>query len=254
LEVRHYMTFSVRTVIDRRLLLTVRMDRGVVQRLLPEGLRPRLVDGSAVGGICFLRLRDLHSAGLAVPGVITENVAHRFAITRDDAEGAESGVYVPRRDTSSRIAALLGGRLIEGELSRAKFEVHDTGSRVCINVVGRGGLEIQVTAHATVASTSSLFGTVEEESHFYQDACIAYSPNRRRGVIEAVELESERWTGTPMRVEHFCSSVFEDEETFPRGSWSLDSAMLVRNVRAEWSPATLVPPSLEGIGSPGRQS
>jgi hypothetical protein len=248
------MTFSVRTVIDRRFLLTVRMDPRAVQRLLPGGLRPRLVDGSAVGGICFLRLRDLHPAGLAVPGVITENVAHRFAIMRDDTEDSEPGVYVPRRDTSSRVAALLGGRLIEGELSRAKFEVHDTGSRLCINVVGRCGLEIQVSAHATVASTSSLFRTVEEESHFYQDASIAYSPNRRRRVIEAVELESERWTGTPMQVEHFCSSVFEDVEIFPRGSWSLDSAMLVRNVRAQWSPATLVPTSIECVGSPGRRS
>jgi Uncharacterized conserved protein (COG2071) len=245
------MTFPVRTVIDRRLLLTVRMDPSAVQRLLPGGLRPRLVDGAAVGGICFLRLRDLRLAGLAVPSVITENAAHRFAIIRDHAEGSEPSVYVPRRDTSSRVAALLGGRLIEGELSRAKFEVNDTGSGLCISVAGRGGLEIQVSAHAA-DSTSSLFRTVEEESQFYQDASLAYSPNRRRRVIEAVGLESERWIGTPMRVEHFYSSWFEDAAIFPRGSWTLDSAMLVRNVRAVWSPATAVPTSSECVGSPGR--
>lgn len=248
------MTFPVQTVIDRRLLLTVRMDPSVVQRLLPDGFRPRQVDGSAVGGVCFLRLRNLRPAGLAIPGVATENVAHRFAIVRDDAGGATPGVYVPRRDTSSRVAALLGGRLIEGELLRARFEVHDAGARLCIDVDGRGGLQVRVSAHATDAFTSSLFGTVEEESRFYQDSCTAYSPSHRRKVIEAVELESEHWTGTPMDVEHFRSSVFEDTAIFPRGSWTLDSAMLVRNVRAEWSPGANVPPSLECIGSQGRRS
>jgi hypothetical protein len=248
------MTFPVRTVIDRRLLLTMRIDPSVVHRVLPDGFRPRLVDGSAVGGICFLRLRDLHPAGLAVPWVVTENVAHRFAIMRDGAEGAIPGVYVPRRDTSSRVAALLGGRLIEGELLHARFEVHDTVSRLCIDVEGRGGLQVHVSAHAADASRSSLFGTVEEESLFYQDACTAYSPNRRRKVIEAVELESERWTGTPMEVGHFCSSVFDDTAIFPRGSWTLDSAMLVRNIRAEWSPATSASSSPTCVGSPGRRS
>jgi hypothetical protein len=247
------MTFPVRTVIDRRLLLTVRMEPSVVQRLLPDGLRPHLVDGSAVGGICFLRLRDLRPAGLAVPGVATENVAHRFAIMRDDAGGEMAGVFVPRRDTSSRVAALLGGRLIEGELLRARFGVHDAGTRLCIDVEGRGGFQVQVSAHATDASTSSLFGTVEEESCFYQDACTAYSPNHRRKVVEAVELKSERWTGTPMEVEYFHSSVFDNTAIFPRGSWTLDSAMLVRNIRAEWRPGTRSPSSLECATSHGRR-
>jgi hypothetical protein len=245
------MTFPVCTVIDRRLLLTVRIDPAAMRRLLPEGLHPRLVDGSVVGGVCFLRLRDLRSAGLAVPGITTENVAHRFAIMRDDAHGSASGVYVPRRDTSSRVAALLGGRLIEGELSHARFEVHDTGSRLRIGVRGRGALEIEVSAHLSDTSTSSLFSTVEEESRFYQDVCTAYSPNHRRKVIEAVELESERWIGTPMAVEYFRSSVFGDATIFPRGSWTLDSAILVRNIRAEWSPAACfrsIPESVDGSG------
>jgi hypothetical protein len=248
------MTFPVRTVIDRRLLLTMRMDPSVLQRVLPKGLPPRLVDGSAVGGICFLRLRDLNAAGLAVPWVVTENVAHRFAIMRDQAEGPTPGVYVPRRDTSSRVAALLGGRLIEGELSHAKFEVHDSGSRLCIYVEGRCGLEIEVSAHTSDVATSSLFRNVEEESCFYQDACTAYSPNHRRKVIEGVELESERWTGTPMEVECFRSSVFDDTEIFPRGSWSLDSAMLVRNIHAEWRTASSDLSSAECVGSPARRS
>jgi hypothetical protein len=132
--------------------------------------------------------------------------------------------------------------------------VHDTGSELRIKVRGRGALEIEVTAHSSDTSSSSLFCTVDEESCFYQDACIAYSPNLRRRVIEAVELEGERWTGTPMEVEHFRSSVFDDTAIFPQGSWSLDSAMLVRNASAEWSPATHVPSSLECAGSPGRRS
>ena len=246
------MTFPVRTVIDRRLLLTVRMDPYVVQRLLPETLRPRLVQGSAVGGICFLRLRNLRPAGIPVPGVVTENVAHRFAVVREGGRGPEPGVYVPRRATSSLVASWLGGRLLEGELARASFTVEDTGARLSIRVAGRDGLRIEVAVRADPAE-SELFGSIEEESRFYQDACVAYSPNARRRTVEAVAMDSEPWIGTPVAVERFHSSAFEDATMFPAGSWSLDSAMLVRNVRATWRPAEPLAAGAARTSAPSRR-
>jgi hypothetical protein len=231
------MTVPVRTIIDRRLLLTARIDPEVLAPLLPEPLEPRLVGGWAVGGVCFLRLRDLRPAGIPVVGVVTENVAHRYAVVRQRDDGPVPGVFVPRRDTSSRVASYLGGRMVEGELAFARFEVRDTGSRLAICVEGRGGLRIEVAARVSEEPRSELFASVEEESRFYQDACVAYSPNRRRNVIEAVELTGERWRGTPMSVERFRSSVLEDASCFPPGSWALDSAMLIRHVAATWRPA-----------------
>lgn len=42
--------------VERRLLINYRLDPAVAETLLPSGLRPQLVGGSAVTGICLLRL------------------------------------------------------------------------------------------------------------------------------------------------------------------------------------------------------
>lgn len=231
------MTYPIRSTIDRRLLVNVRLDPDVARRLLPWPLRPQLVRGWAVAGVCFLRLRDVRPRGLPAVGLASENAAHRLAVEWEGGDGPTSGVFVPRRDTSSRLAALLGGRVLEGELSAARFEIHDAGGRLSIRVQGRGGHHVEVTARTTASSESALFGSIEEQSRFFQDGRVAYSPNRRRDVIEAVALEGAAWIGTPMVVEHFCSSVFQDEAAFPPGSWRVDSGMLIRNVTATWHPA-----------------
>ncbi|MDF2434699.1 MAG: hypothetical protein JWP44_4330, partial [Mucilaginibacter sp.] len=46
---------ALATNIERRLLINYRLDPGVAQSLLPDTLRPQLVRGSAVAGICLLR-------------------------------------------------------------------------------------------------------------------------------------------------------------------------------------------------------
>jgi Uncharacterized conserved protein (COG2071) len=235
------MTHAIRSTIDRRLLLNLRVDPEIAQRLLPEPLRPRLVHGWAVVGVCFLRLRGIRPVGLPSIGVTTENVAHRIAVEHLTDEGMVHGVYVPRRETSSRLAALLGGRLLEGELTAARFEVHDAAGRLSILVRGGAGLRIEVAAREVQHTEGELFSSAVEASRFFQDSGIAYSPSRRRHLHEAVSLESAGWTGTPVAVEHFSSSVFDDVGRFPSGSWALDSGLVVRDLRATWRPAGVLP-------------
>jgi hypothetical protein len=221
---------------------------------LPAPFRPRLVHGSAVGGLCFLRLRNLRVAGIPAPGVTTENVAHRFAVIREDLDGPAPCVFIPRRDTSSQVAAWLGGRLVEGELNHATFDVTDSERQLAIRVEASGGYRVEVSARPASEPASTLFSSLEEESSFYQDAAVAYSPNQRRRTVEAVELDGERWSGTPMAVGHFRSSFFDDERHFPRGSWELDSAMVVRNVRASWRTAAATSDRSERVGALGAPS
>ena len=52
--------------IRHRLLVNYAADPEVVVPLLPPGLRPQLVRGHAVVGICVLRLSDLRPAGMPV--------------------------------------------------------------------------------------------------------------------------------------------------------------------------------------------
>jgi len=97
---------AMSSVIERRLLVNYRVDPEVAASLLPAPLRPQLVNGWAVAGVCLIRLRRLRPRGLpGWAGMRTENAAHRVAAEWDGTGGRQSGVYIPRRDTSSRPSA-----------------------------------------------------------------------------------------------------------------------------------------------------
>lgn len=92
---------------ERRLLVNFRVDPAGLAPLLPPGLRPQTVNGHAIGGICLIRLGQLRPVGLpGRVGIGSENAAHRFAIEWDAENETRTGVYIPRRDTSSRLNVL----------------------------------------------------------------------------------------------------------------------------------------------------
>src|SRR5271155_3843938 len=98
------LTDAVACTIERRLLVNYRIDPELVARQLPEPLRPQLVSGWAVGGVCFIRLAGLRPNHFpSAVGIKTENVAHRFAVEWDDETRTQVGVFIPRRDTNSRV-------------------------------------------------------------------------------------------------------------------------------------------------------
>src|SRR5690349_9232608 len=95
------------SVVERRLLVNYRVDPEVAARMVPGPLRPQVVSGWAVAGICLLRLGRVRPGWApAAVGVRSENAAHRVAVEWDGPDGVERGVYIPRRDTDSRLNAL----------------------------------------------------------------------------------------------------------------------------------------------------
>ena len=229
---------GIASTIDRRLLLNYRIDPDIAQRQLPAPFRPQLVGGSAVGGICLIRLIELRPVGApAFVGLRTENAAHRFSVEWDDAAGTHRGVYIPRRDTSSRLTAALGGRLFEGTHHRARFDVADDGDRVSIRVRGEGSLMIDVAASAARTFESELFGSVAEASTFFREACVGYSPNQRRSDLEGMRLECARWEASALHVDEIHSSVFGDPQAFPPASITFDSGIVMRSLPVRWHSA-----------------
>ncbi len=110
--------------IERRLLINYRVDPDVLAQVVPEPFRPHLVNGVGLAGICLIRLGHLRPSGFpSWAGVTSENAAHRVAVKWDGPHGPEYGVYIPRRDTSSHLSALVGGRLFPGEHHRSHFSV-----------------------------------------------------------------------------------------------------------------------------------
>lgn len=223
--------------IERRLLVNYRVDLEVLQRLLPAPFRPQAIGGKGLAGICLIRLGHLRPAGLpAAIGVTTENAAHRVAVEWDGPEGVLRGVYIPRRDTSSRLTLLLGGHLFPGEHHHARFRVREAQGRFEVAFASLDG-----TASATmVASTAralpdaSVFSSVGEASKFFQDGPLGYSACHQGGHLEGLELRCATWHVEPLAVETAESSFFQSRAIFPVGAAELDSALVMRNIPAIW--------------------
>jgi hypothetical protein len=233
------MSFStLRGVIRRRVLVNYRVDPQVMARHLPAPFRPRLQNGYAIAGICFIRLEELRPAWLPrFCGWSSENAAHRVAVEWDDASSVtRAGVFIPRRDTNSRLNQCAGGRLFPGEHHLARFEVDDASSRLDIGVRSRDGtVSVAFRAYeSSFHSETTCFRRLADASAFFQGGKVGYSATRHAGRFDGMELHIDKWQALPLSVEHVASSFFDDEARFPKGAAAFDHALLMRDVPHEW--------------------
>ncbi|MFF9067975.1 DUF2071 domain-containing protein [Streptomyces sp. NPDC014891] len=226
------------SVIERRLLVNYRVAPDAAARLLPGPLRPQLVNGHAVAGICLLRLGRVRPVWAPEAfGPRSENAAHRIAVAWDGPDGVETGVYIPRRDTASRLNAWAGGRVFPGEHGRADFEVHETPDRTRVALATRDGdIRVDVTVEpADELHGSELFPDLAAASRFFRAGAKGFSPTGS-GRLEGMELHTDAWHVEAGRVRTAASSFFDDPDRFPPGSATLDCALIMRNVPADWRP------------------
>ena len=228
---------AIRGLIDRRMLVNFRVDAKVLAPQLPVPFRPLLVGGFGVAGICLIRLKGVHPIfAPAFLGLSSENMAHRIAVEWEEAGELRQGVYVPRRDTSSWLAHSLGGRLFSGVQHHARFDVSEEENRYSINVHSDDSL-VHLTLEACVADEipkDSVFGTLPEASHFFQQGSLGYSANAVDGQFDGIELCTSNWNFSPVTISKVQSSFFDDRAAYPEGSVQFDSAFLMRGVHHEW--------------------
>ena len=224
-------------VIDRRILANWRCDPGVLARLLPAPFRPKLAGGYGVAGICLIRLKSIRPRGVpGALGVSSENAAHRIAVEWDDGGVTREGVYIPRRDTSSRFNTVVGGRLFPGVHHHARFDVREDGGRLHVALESDDGVT-RLSIDAAVARAlpaGSVFPDVPAASAFFEGGSVGYSPGRRPGELDGLELRAMRWAVEPLAVEAGESTFFDDPCRFPPGSTSFDCALLMRGIEHEW--------------------
>ncbi|ATY95734.1 DUF2071 domain-containing protein [Streptomyces bacillaris] len=226
------------STIERRLLVNYRVDPHIAAALLPAPLRPQLVRGQAVAGICLLRIGGVRPAWApAATGLTSENAAHRISVEWDGPDGVERGVYIPRRDTASRLNAFAGGRIYPGEHGRADFTVREEADRVRVAFATRDG-EVEVDATVEDAGElrgSELFTDLAEASEFFRLGSRGLSPAAGGSHLDVLELSTPAWKVTAGRPRTVRSSFFEDLDRFPPGSAVLDSALVMRGVAARWT-------------------
>ena len=227
------------SVVERRLLVNYRLDPDAAARLLPEPLRPQLVHGYAVAGICLLRLGRVRPVWAPKSfGLRSENAAYRVAVEWDGPDGLQTGVYIPRRDTGSRLNAWAGGRAFPGEHGLADFRVHETPERIHIAFATRDGdIGVDVTVELSgQLRDSELFSDLAHASRFFQAGAKGFSATRSGRHLDGMQLDTDAWHLEACRVRSAASSYFDDPDRFPRGSATLDCALVMRNLSARWSP------------------
>ena len=178
-------------VVRRRILANYRMDPEVAARWVPAPLRPKLQGGHAIAGVCLIRLEDIKPQGLpCLPGITSENAAHRIAVEWDDAEGrTREGVFIERRDSDSWLNQLAGGRIFPGRHGAARFEVNDDGARIGFRMRGEEGLAIAVDGVQTdTLPSSSVFADLREASAFFEGGSFGYSRTDDPSRLDGMQL------------------------------------------------------------------
>lgn len=219
--------------IAQRVLVNYRVDPDVAGPLLPQGLRPQLVAGSAVAGVCLIHLTDLRPAWFTpAVGHRSRNAAHRIAVEWNTADGPRTGVYIPRRHSSSRLVRLVGGRVFPGTHAPASVDFRTTSDDLAVSV-DADDLRVRVTARRGpgIPFHSRLFETLKDSSAFFRKDAVGWSPTRS-GALEGLRLDTDAWRVEPLAVADLSSTFFE---TLPAGAAEFDHALLMHDVPTRWS-------------------
>ena len=225
---------AIKGIIDRRILINFSVDPDIAKTIVPAPFTPKIIKGKAIAGICFIRLKDVRPKGLpSFIGFGSENGAHRIAVQWNENGKKKDGVFIPRRDTSSRFNALVGGWLFPGLHYRAKFDVEERIGHYHVAFKSSDGALINIDADVAVnLPKDSIFEDMETVSAFFETGSTGYSSNKNG--YDGLTLKTNSWNMQPLQVSNIKSSYFEDEHIFPKGSIQFDNALLMTNIEHEW--------------------
>ena len=220
--------------IERRILINFTADPKVVEKIIPFPFRPKLYKDKAIVRICLIRLKDIKPKGLPnFVGANSENGAHRIAVEWDENGETKSGVYIPRRDSSSKLNTIIGGRVFPGKHYHAKFNVEENNGNYHVDFTSSDNTEILINAkEVTSFNNNYIFETLENVSDFFESGDLGYSPNNEK--FEGLRLNAYTWKVRPLEIKNVKSSFFENEEIFPKGSINFDNALLMTDIEHEW--------------------
>lgn len=225
---------KIKGIIDRRILINYQVDKEVLENYLPKPFKPKLVNGKGIAGICLIRLKEIRPKGLPRQlGISSENGAHRIAVEWTENGAQKEGVFIPRRDTSSKVNALAGGTVFPGIHYHAEFTVNEKEGAYEVGFVSEDATSLSIKAKETeVWNKESVFENLECVSEFFENGSVGYSPDKNN--FDGLELKVDNWKVSLLEVSEVKSSFFENEVIFPKGSVIFDNALLMQNIEHEW--------------------
>ena len=227
---------TITGTIDRRILINYQVDKEVLRSFLPEPFRPKLVKDKGIAGICLIRLKYVRPKGIPFNiGISSENGAHRIAVEWTENGELKEGVFIPRRDTSSKLNAMAGGRIFPGVHHHADFMVKEDQDNYSVRFKSEDGTYLSIEASPTKDwNTESVFTSLDIASDFFKQGSVGYSPDKTGEVFDGLELKTKKWEVSPLNVTEVRSSFFENESVFPKGTIKFNNALLMRNIEHEW--------------------
>jgi len=227
---------KIKGIIDRRILINYKIEVEYLIDYLPKPFEPIEIEGYGIAGICLIRLKNIRPSMLpSFVGINSENGAHRIAVKWKEGNEYKEGVYIPRRDTSSKLNALVGGRIFPGEHHFSQFNVVEEKEKYDVEIKNEDGTYLRILANKTNEyPKSSLFNNLESVSEFFEKGSIGYSPNKKN-YFDCLELKTYSWKVQPLNVISVTSSFFDDENIFPKNSVNFDNALLMENIEHEWN-------------------
>ncbi len=225
---------TIKGIIDRRLLINYQVDEEVLSKYLPEPFKPKLIRGKGIAGICLIRLKEIRPKGFPKQiGISSENGAHRIAVEWYENTELKEGVFIPRRDTSSKWNALAGGKIFPGIHHLAKFKVNEFKGHYEVSFKSKDETYLSIKARESNKwNKESVFTDLNEVSKFFESGSLGYSPDNND--FEGLELRTQNWKVSLLEVKSVQSSFFEDENIFPKGTIQFDNALLMKNIKHEW--------------------
>jgi len=227
---------TIAGTIDRRILINYQVDKDVLSEYLPEPFRPKLVNDKGVVGICLIRLKNIRPKGFPkAVGISSENGAHRIAVEWTENGQTKEGVYIPRRDTSSKLNSLAGGRIFPGVHHLADFTVDEKDGNYFVAFKSTDKTFLSIRAQETDDwRKDSVFDSLDCASDFFEKGAVGYSPNGAGKAFDGLELKTYEWKVKALIVSEVRSGFFEDETVFPKGSVKFDNALLMKSIEHEW--------------------
>lgn len=225
---------TIKGIIDRRILINYQIEADVLRNYLPKPFKPKLVKGKGIAGICLIRLKEIRPKGFPGQiGISSENGAHRIAVEWEENGALKEGVFIPRRDTSSKLNALAGGTVFPGIHHLATFTVNEFDKSYEVSFTSKDNTFLSIKAQETENwNENSVFDDLNSVSLFFENGSVGYSPDKNN--YEGLELKTYDWKVSLLEVESVRSSFFEDRSIFPEGSVKFDNALLMKNIEHEW--------------------
>lgn len=218
-----------RGLIRQRVLLTYRVDEEWLQRQLPPGFVPTIVDGTALAGLCLLRWEALRPAGLpAWAGFPVDGIAERWFAHRAG-RAHQPGVVIPRRWVRGRAAATLT-RLVAGghaEPTRVSFLRH--GEQLRVRTLEGPLVDVTVAPAPELSSTALFGGDAAAVEALHATAKRGWSGCGNASIAATDMVADAAWDAHPAAAVAVRQDVLPDHAV-------LDHALVMERVPARLTP------------------